>query len=210
MSAPPLNTGDVCIDDEGHFRVQDIDIPASPFIGLGLDDAAAADAGPMGITNAVGIAVPKLGMSATKGVEDWIVRPQTTAAWQASGGPALAGGIYAGVFRAHACDDTGCTGDPLELQSGAVFVKPEGTAYYFGATATLRTMVDPAATMTGANGTGLLTGVSLADGFTFSGMGGITDTAACRWGAYAAVALPYIVFIQVFRKESQIGQTCAE
>jgi hypothetical protein len=209
MTATPLNVSDVCIDDEGHYRLQDIDVPPSPLIGLGIDDAAMADAGPMGITNAVGIAVPKIGMSATGGVEHWIVRPSTTASWQASGGPPIANGVFAGVFRAHACPASGCTGDPLAPQAGVVFVKPTGVPYYFGASESIRATIDPVAFMTGANGTGLLTGVSLADG-AFSGTGGILDTIDCLWEQHAAVALPYVVFIQIFRKQSQIGKTCAE
>jgi hypothetical protein len=210
MTATPLNVGDECIDDEGHYRLQDIDIPPSLFVGLGLDDAAMADVGPTGITNSVGIAVPKLGMSATKDVEHWIVRPATTASWQASGGPMIANGVFAGIFRAHACPDSGCTGDPLAPQAGVVFVKPAGVSYYFGATEAGHATIDPVAAMTGANGTGLLAGVSLADGFTFSGMNGITDATDCRWETHAAVALPYIVFIQIFRKQSQLGKTCSE
>jgi hypothetical protein len=209
-TATPLTVGDVCIDDLGRYRVQDIDIPASPFIGLGIDDADSANIGPAGITNVVGIAVPKLGMSATPSVEHWIVKAATTTSWETSGGPMLANGVYAGVFRAHACPMGNCTGDPLVNQSGVTFVKPRGNSYYFTAGETMRTTIDGTATATGANGTGLLDNVALSDGFTFSGTGGITDTVDCRWETHAAAALPNIVFIQVYRKQNQLGKTCAE
>ena len=209
-TATPLQVGSVCIDDQGHFRVADISIPVSPLIGLGLDDAAAADMGPAGVTNAVGIAVPKAGMTASKNVEHFVVTAATTMSWLSSGGPDIANGIYAGVFRQHTCPMGNCTGDPLAEQAGVTWVKPRGNPYYFQASETTRTTIDTGQTMTGANGTGLLTNVALSDGFTFSGVGGITDTTNCRWETHAAAALPDIVLVQIFRKQNQVGKTCTE
>jgi hypothetical protein len=210
MTATPLQVSSVCIDDAGHFRLSNVTIPVSPLIGIGIDDAAAADMGPGGVTNSVGIAVPKAGMTATKNVEHFIVTSATTTSWVNSGGPGIGGGIFAGVFRAHACPMGNCTGDPLAEQAGVTFVKPRGTEYYFQAADTTRTTIDTTATATGANGTGLLTGVALSDGFTFSGAGGITDTVNCKWESHAAAALPNIVLVQIFRKMNQVGKTCAE
>src|SRR5439155_26452443 len=95
-TAQPLANGGVYIDDCGRFRVTDISIPSTPLIGLGIDDANAANMGPGGVTNAVGIALPVTATSsmgtASDGVEDWIVKSSTTDAWAASGGPTIAQG----------------------------------------------------------------------------------------------------------------------
>ena len=213
MTAIPLTVGNAYVDTCGRFRLTDVSTPGGPYIGIGIDDASAGNMGPAGVTNAVGIAVPKFGGSATKDVEGFIVKQSTTQAWEASGGPALANGIYVGLFRAH-CTGAGCTGDAFAPQPGVSFTK-SGTAIpsldsYFVATDTMRTTIDPTATATGANGTGLLDMVSVNDGFVYSGTGGITDTTDCRWQTAAAAALPNIVFVQVFRKQNQIGKTCTE
>ena len=67
--------------------------------------------------------------------------------------------------------------------------------------------IDAAATATGMNGTGLLTGASVNDSLVYSGTGGITDTTNCKWENHAAASLPTIVFFQVYRPMNQVGHT---
>ena len=212
-TATPLTVANTYIDDCGRFRLTDVSLPGSPFIGLGIDDAMAADQGPAGVTNAVGIALPKLGGSATKGVEHWIAKASTTSAWESSGGPPVSSGVYVGIFRQH-CVAAGCTGDPFAPQPDVTFTKSGATIpnqdYYFMAGQTTRMTIDPSATVTGANGTGILDNVSISDMFVYSGTGGITDVVDCKWETHAAAALPNIVFVQLFRKQNQLGKTCAE
>ena len=213
-TATPLGVGSSCIDDMGRFAIADIASPSGPEIGLGIDDIAGANMGPPGVTNAVGIAVPKSGIGmAISGVEDWIVSEATTTSWQTTGGPSIAGGIFAAVFRAH-CVGSGCTGDPLANQAGVTITKSgspvTGSDYYFQAADTTRTTIDGTATATGANGTGLFVGASIGDGPIYAGSGGITDTVDCQWGELDAAALPGIVTIQVFRKVHTVGKTCTE
>jgi len=205
-TAQPLVVDDMCIDDMGRFALKGITTPGGPLIGLGIDDAA-GNMGPAGVTNSVGIAVSKLGGSALPGVEHYIVRPATTTAWANSGGPPISGGIFVGLFRAHACPGGVCNGNPDAPQAGTSFIKPHGTAYYFQATQTTRMTIDVVATATGANGTGLLTGVAVNDGAVYSGTGGITDTAHCTWDTHPAAALPNIVLVQTFHK---IGTMCTD
>ncbi|HTR50714.1 MAG TPA: hypothetical protein VMJ10_08410 [Kofleriaceae bacterium] len=214
MTATPLSVGSMCIDDMGRFALGDIASPSSPEMGIGIDDIAGADMGPPGVTNAVGIAVPKNAAgvgAAISGIEDWIVSSATTTSWQTSGGPSIAGGIFAAVFRAH-CVGTGCTGDPFANQAGVMITKsgsPVAGAYYFQAADTTRSTIDGTATVTGANGTGLLLGAALVDGPIYGGTGGITDP-NCEWGDLDAATLPGIVTIQVFRKTPMLGKTCTE
>ena len=213
-TATPLAVGSACIDDMGRFAIADIASPAGPQIGLGIDDINAANMGPPGVSNAVGIAVSKSGIGmAISGVEDWIVTEATTTSWQTTGGPSIAGGIFAAVYRAH-CIDSGCTGDPLANQAGATITKSgtpvPGSDSYFQAADATRTTIDGAATATGANGTGLYVGAAIGDGPIYGGTGGITDTVDCQWGQLNAASLPGIVTIQVFRKTHTFGKTCTE
>ena len=213
QTATPLVNGGTYIDDCGRYRVTDVTQPASPFIGLGFDDAMAANMGPGGVTNTTGVATPASPDIATNDLEAWVATKATTDAWEASGGPPVSGGVYVGIFRTHKCDSTGtCTGDKFANQSGVTFTKSGSTIpnsdYYFTASQTTRMSIDAAATATGMNGTGLLTGASVNDSLVYSGTGGITDTTSCKWESHAAASLPTIVFFQVYRPMNQVGHTC--
>lgn len=201
-TAVPLTVGDISIDDCGRYRVSDISIPAGPFIGLGIDDADMAKAGPMGTTNTVGVATPKLASMATKDFEAWIVKKSTTDQWVASGGPPLSGGYYVNIFRGHR------TG--TDNQAGVTVTKNSNpnTAndYYFTASQMTRQTIDTAATVTGANGTALVTNAAVTDGPNYAGTGVIP--ASCIWEAHAGASLPNIVFIQLFRPVNAVAQTC--
>jgi hypothetical protein len=222
-TALPLTIGNSCIDDMGRYAVTDITPPGTnPFVGLGIDDANTANLGSSGVTNAVGISTPSKPNSTTTGFEAYVVTKAVTDGWASSGGPTLATtGIFAMVFRAH-CVGMGCTGDPLAEQAGVMMTKnatpiAAANAKYFLVGQTTRDTVDPVATMTGANGTGLNNNASVNDSLAFSGTGGITDTTDCQWENHAGAALTDsmnggfgIVFIQVFRKINKIGKTCTE
>ena len=210
MTAQPLTNGGVEIDDCGRYRVKDIDIPSGPFIGLGIDDANTTNMGPMGVTNTTGVATPKSGGAVTKDLEAWIVKASTTTSWQTTGGPPLSGGIYVAIFRTHKLGN----GDPLANQAGVSITKSGSTSpandYYFVSTETNHTNIDAAATATGVNGTGLFTNASVNDNLVYSGVGGIADTVNCKWETHAAASLPFIVFLQVYRPQNQIGKTCSQ
>jgi len=211
-TATPLTVGDVYIDDCGRYRLTDIETNGTgPFIGLGIDDGPPGSAlGPTGATVTVGIATPKPPERYVTDFEAWIVNQTTVGKWQASGGPPLSGGIYAAIFRQHKKGN----GDQFANQDGVTITKSGNTIptqdYYFTASETTRMTVDAAAIATGANGTGLLTGASVADSVVYSGQNGITSTSTCRWEPHAAASLPGIVFLQIYRKIDQIGQTCTD
>ena len=205
-AAQELNVGSVYIDDCGRFRVQDIELPSGPFIGLGLDDASGLGGG--GVTVTTAVAVPKQPMGATKDVEHWIANQTTIGKWVASGGPAFSAtaGIYAAVFRAHKIGN----GDPFANQSGVTITKSGNTIpandFYFTAAQTTRETIDPAATATGANGTAFVNNAVASEGLVYNGQGGLG--AGCRWDPHAGASLGGIVFIQIFRKLDILGQTC--
>jgi hypothetical protein len=214
-TATPLANGGIYIDDCGRYRITDLTQPSSTFVGLGFDDATAANVGPGGVTNPTGIALAGNPGAATKGVEAWIAATSTTDKWMTSGGPPVSGGIYAAIFRAHTCDaNTGvCTGDAFANQAGVIMTKGMPTrvtepAKYFTASETGRTTIDSTATATGANGTALVTGASVLDGFVYSGNMGLSDTTNCQWEFHAAASLPNIVFFQVYRPTNTSGHTC--
>lgn len=199
-TAQPLPHTEMVIDDCGRYRVKDIDLNGTgPYIGLGIDDIA--NPGPSGVTVTSAIAIPKVLMGASRGVEAWIVKPSTVALWGQNNGPSLTTGIYAPVYRAHKLGN----GDPFANQMGVTFT-PAKTTYYFPAAATNRQMIDPEATATGANGTVLVTNADVDDGAVYGGQGGLGP--GCVWEPHAGASLPGIVFIQVFRKANALGQTC--
>lgn len=209
-TATPLPTSPVYVDDCGRYRVPDITVPSGPFIGLGLDDAAVADMGPGGLTVQVGVATPKAPGTATKDLEDWIVKQSTTTMWSTSGGPPLSGGIYTAIFRTHKLGN----GDPFATQSGVQFTKSgspiPANSFYFTASQVTHQTIDATATVTGANGSVLVTNASVNDSLVYSGSGGITDPTTCKWETHAAASLPNIVFIQVYRPLNQLGKQCAQ
>lgn len=209
--ATPLANGGVYIDDCGRYRITDVAQPGSPFVGLGFDDVNAANMGPNGVTNTVGVATAAAPDTATQDLEGFVVDKATTDGWTSSGGPPVSGGVYAAIFRTHKCPATGPCTDKTN-QPGVTITKSGSTLpnndYYFTASETNRTTIDGAATVTGMNGTGLLTGAQVSDGLVYSGTGGITDTTNCKWENKAAASLANIVFFQVYRPMNQVGHTC--
>lgn len=204
-AASPLATAENLIDTCGRFRLKDLTLPTSSAALLLVDDAAGP--GATGNTVPVAIAVPAAAGAATKNVEAFIADPALVSGW--SGGPSLAAGIYAPIFRPH----VGTSPDPdrTKDQSG-VGVVCAGVGipardYYFGAAATTRASLDAAATVTGANGTALVTGATLADG-TYTGAGGLSDATNCRWESRLAATVPSVLWVQIFRPIDQIGKTC--
>lgn len=205
--ATPRPTEDTYVDDCGRWRLTNIDTPTNGFIGFGIDDIVPANRGPGGTTNTVGIATA----NATNGgsinnLEGYIVKPATTASWQSSGGPSIATGYYAPVFRANR------TG--FAAQDGVVVVRQAGPVmnndFYFQASQTTRTTVDPARNFTGANGTALVTGASLSD-VGYSGVpagSGMGLPPECKYPGLPGVTLQGIVFISIFRPIDNTPMTC--
>jgi len=79
-----------------------------------------------------------------------------------------------------------------------------GRDFYFASGATTRMNLDAAANATGANGTALVSGATLAE--VYSGAGGIP--AQCLWDAHAGAAVAGVIFIQIFRPMNFPGMTC--
>jgi hypothetical protein len=208
-TAVPLNKGGLYIDDCGRYRLTDIDTNGTgPFIGLGIDDAAGI--GPTGVTVTVGVATPKSSNVITD-FEGYIVKGSTIGLWQASGGPPLSGGIYAAAYRAHKLVPPMAGVPPVDRhapQADVQFAK-NGVAlpaddHYFMPALTTHTTIDPSASVTGMNGTALVTNRAISESVAFDGLGGLGT--GCRWEPHAAASLPGVVFIQIFRKADLIGQ----
>jgi hypothetical protein len=206
-SAQPLMAGSVYIDDCGRYRLSDIEINGTgSIIALGIDDAPAM--GPTGTTVTVGVATPKVAMGATKDLEAFVVPEATTTQWAGAGGPTLTTGVYAALYRAHKLG----IGDPYQPQAGVTITK-NGTSvpandFYFQSAETTRSTIESAAAVTGANGTALFNAASLSDGPGYGGSDGLGT--GCRWETHAAVSLPDIVFVQIYRKLDVLGQTCTD
>jgi len=206
----PLANNGVVIDDCGRYKVKEIETSGTgPFIALGIDDAGGALGNPAGITVAAAVATPKIGATATQGLEAFIVNQTTAGGWIAGGANFGTTGIYATVFRKH---KAGNPGDQFEYQTGVQVTKAGNPVtandFYFAAAATDRTTLDGNAMVTGENGTALVNSASVGDSAVWGGTGGLGT--GCRWEPHAGATLMGIVFIQVFKKLDIVGMTCAD
>jgi hypothetical protein len=203
----PLAVADTYLDDCGRFRFSDISPPAgSPFIAIGMDDLDPTKVGPGGVTNATGVATPKAVDMSTKDVEVFTVPATTTTKWAMTGGPTIATGIYTMIFRQKRA--------PSKLtQAGVTVIKgappnlmpTPGTDHYFINTDVSRERIDAAANVTGANGTALVTNVTLAEGVYSGAPTGLPTE--CRWSAHPAQTVAGVVFVQILRPVNGTG-TC--
>jgi hypothetical protein len=200
----PTGPDDVYIDDCGRFRIANIETNGTgPFIGLGFTEAGKLPQRPLNqltVTATTGVATLKPANRVVTKLEAFIAKPSTIMGWESSGGPPLSGGIYVGIFKAHKAG----VGDQNANQAGVKFTFNNGLIqsqdYYFQASQTTNTTIDPNAMATGVNGSGFLTGTNVNQATAYSGTGGITDTANCTWENHAAANLANIVFFQIYRK----------
>ena len=197
----------VYLDDCGRFKVANITLPtANPFVALAIDDANPANRGPAGTTNAIGIATAKAAGVALKNFEGFVAPSATTTKWAASGGPSIASGMYVALFRAMSTGFANQAGVSI-LRNGQAIANDD---HYFQPGLAVRTTVDPAASLTGANGTVLVTssdsaGVQLGKPY---GAAPGPLPAACAWEGHAGVVLAGLLFVQIFRPIDATGQTC--
>jgi hypothetical protein len=198
----PLTTGQVSIDDCGRYIVPNIPQPMGPVIALALDDAMA---GPAGTTIPVGVAVDKE-LGVTRDIETFVVRMSTTNGWM--GGPSLAAGIYAPVYRARSTGfepAVGVTFAFASVNNPMNFMTDGNRDHYFMAGSTNRAMLDGGVSSTTANGTALVSGANLNE--VYAGQGGGLP-AQCRFEPHQAAAIPFSIFVQIFRPISVTGMTC--
>src|SRR5262249_24776240 len=119
-----------------------------------------------------------------------------------SGGPPMSGGIYAMVFRTNKTGLSNASGVTVSGLTGGE------TASYFVAAQNGRTDVMPGATITGANGTALITNASISKGLAYRGPAVPALPAGCKFSTHAGASLPFILFIQVVRQVDKVGETC--
>ncbi len=204
-TATPLAIGDVYIDDCGRYRATDISPPGGPFTALGFDDANAANMGPPGVTNAVGVATNNMPGTATANFDAFIATKATTDMW-ATNGPTIAQGFVVNIYKAHQMGEGEQAGVTFCKTSGASCIADPTNDFYFTASDTGRHTLDTTATATGMNGTALVLNEKLTDSVSESGMGGIDAT--CEWQVHPGAGLAGIVFVQVVRPEDSSGNTC--
>jgi len=210
----PQAVGKVVIDDCGRYAVEDITPPSNAYIALGFDDRG-QPLGPTGVTVTTGVAMPTAPDTKTQGFEAFVLDQSVIGTWMGTGGPSLSTGIYAGVFRAHNCDNGTCVGDAFANQAGVQISK--GTTvngsndfYFLAADGNTRQHNDGSANATSMNGTALLINTMVGDGPIYTGQMGITDTTNCQWEPHAAANVPGLLFIQIFRKTAKALKTCTE
>jgi hypothetical protein len=202
-TAPALNVTSVYIDDCGRYRIVGVPLAqvTSQIVAIGVDDASAANKGPAGLTNAVGITTAAAA-GATRDVSAFVVRPATASGWASSGGPSLSAtqGILVAMYHGHSSG--------VDVASGVTFAQYRGTtethAFYLSANS--RAAVDGALAATSGSGAALVTIPTGNTSDLFYGIGGID--ASCMWQPQAAVTVPYVVLTASFRPTSVAGMTC--
>jgi len=202
--ATELDHGAIYLDDCGRYRVPDITAPGSPFLALGIDDTAAAGAGPPGITTPAGVATTYSQNTSLNGFEAFVVHASTTGKWQASGGPGLATGYYINVFRAHKTGFMPMPGVQVTKNGGPIM----NNDFYFKDNEVAHQTIDTNQGVTGANGTALITGAAVSDLVAYSGDSSVFNDTNCVWGLDAGATLPGIAFIQIKRPVNASGKTC--
>lgn len=197
--ATPRPLEDFYMDDCGRFRLTNIENPSSPYLGLGIDDANPASAGPSGNTNAVGIATAiTANGTSINNLEGYIVPLSTTTKWQTTGGPGIATGYYVPIYRQRRTGFLTQANVTVLKFPGGVPTQVMANDFYFKASDVTRENVDITTPQnsTGANGTALVSGATLAD-MAYGGTGGLP--AECRYSPAPGVTLANIVFISIFR-----------
>jgi hypothetical protein len=196
------------IDDCGQYRIGAIAINGAVAIGLALDDANPANAGPDGFTTTTGT-VLFVGANANKAVSNFdhfVARGDTTTKWAVSGGPTLQTGMVALVFRAGSRGTAGQAGVLVQRAAAGI---PDDDFYFEQDEETAET-IDPQATVTGENGLALAITAdapAMQVAKLYSGTGGLP--AGCGYTtAQPALVSPGIVFFSVFRPGALSGQVC--
>jgi hypothetical protein len=205
QAAVPLVSDPVYMDDCGRYRLSDIEIPSGPFIELAIDDAEMAQQGPLGTTNTIAVVAPKQGGTATANFDGWVASDATTDLWESSGGPPVSGGLFVPIFRESVATTNRDLQDNVSILKGGNPIPAQD--HYFVATEAARHTIDPGASVTGINGTVLVTGALVVDGVVYSGVGGGLSS-NCVWATHAGASLPFIVSVQDFRPENAVAQTC--
>lgn len=190
---PPL-PADIVVDDCGFYRVLNFPTPALGFVAVTANDAPGAD-------NLIEAAI-SMGIAPGDQVDGtplYTVRASTDQAWTNSAGDPFVGqtfaeeGVLVGIFS----ND----GEPAP---GAVLTR-NGTAqpsddYYFEDEGQfVRSTVNSALTITGANGTALMVNSDLVE---HSGSGG--EAPGCYWPTHLGKSVDGVATVQEFRSVDSI------
>lgn len=206
---------EVYIDDCGRYRVSDIDVGGGSSVVLYIDDPVV---GAEGRTVPTHVGVPGKMGGITKDLDAWVVTKETVNKWTAKAPElSLATGIYAAIFRTHACDSASgkCTGDRLQNQPGVKLMLSAtpptaggaiGRVFNFASGELPHENLDPSATLTSVNGTALTTVTQMFPILTWpTGMGAITGPGACEWATGRTISFPGYVFFQVYRPVDHVS-----
>lgn len=195
-AAPMLASDEVVIDDCGRFRLKNLQIGGVQYVGIGLDDnAAAADT-----HRQSGVALPAIPSKLVTGFPAYGLKVSTDTKWSSDAGigtPTFAQrGVYMGIFLHGQAPVSGVK----ITRAGSMSSTDD---YYFSdASPATRTTVDPAQSTTGANGSGLMIG---GGGLVmYSGTGG--ETTSCKWPSDLGDQITNVAFIQP-RVEVQTANT---
>ncbi len=197
-----LAVGATYLDDCGRYRLTDISQPSQGLVAVGVDDTATK--GPGGLASPIGVSLAFFAR-ATPDVEAFTVKSTTVIGYAAGGGPSIASGIYALMFRSRSTGSELAAGVTVTRNIGAGANTDAAHDYYFGANSTTRTTLE-ATNVTGVNGTALFTITPpIAPGDMYSGTGGTQCN--CVWPSFPAAPVSGVMFVQIFRPTSASSGT---
>ena len=198
QTATPHVPARFLLDDCGRYRAEDIGPSSFGFMGVAIDDAT----GTGDRYKLTGVALPDGDAKPARGFAAYGTRNETDAAWSAaiSGQSFATRGVVAAVFRHGAVPVAGVA---IRRDSQAIVADD----YYFSNTApSVRSTVDTALTVTGANGTALAVNPGSASVAAHDGAG--AEPSGCRWPSSLAAAIPGVVFFQLKVAETAGGAEC--
>jgi hypothetical protein len=177
----------VFVDGCGRYKAENLPRDQFDLLAVVVDDAAGnAD---LHRPTAVALEAPPDTTTSFRDSRAYTMRNSTDVAWSTpifgSGATFAERGALAIAFTYHAAPVSG-----VQAQRNGAAIPDDD--YYFRDVGVLRSMIDPAATSTGANGTVLVTNASLLA--PYGGIG--AEPSGCTWPSQPAITGPGILFVQ--------------
>ena len=201
--AAPLPYDELVVNECGSFMASNIPVPALGFLGIGVDDAAAA------VDEHVlsGVAMAAAPGQRISAMNTYVVQRSSDQLWTTTA---------ANPFGVTTFNQRGavliiyqdCAGNPaagVQISSDSS-TRPADDYYFSDVDPLARTTVAPALVATGANGSALLVNSALVD---HGGEGGAPP--GCYWPSALAKSIPGVTFITERHPEDDgSGSCCAE
>ncbi len=198
-TTPPVTPEKLTINDCGNYVAENIPAPATGYLAVGVDDI---DPSPSADNYALaGVAIPASSGLRRDGLKTYAVRNSSDMKWLTDAGITGTFGEKGAYMPIYLYGDVPAP-DVVVTANGSPV--PAASEFFFKDTDPYeRAMLDPAAVMTGANGSAIVINTPLTD---HSGQGGEPD--GCVWHTDLAAAIAGVYFVQTVSAEVSGGAAC--